>query len=98
MPDLNIEYFYHCLSAEQFETTVQGSKTYTVSYGPVRGGGVDYSCTCDAFKFRKKCKHIEQVKQSGKHCNWNQFVDGGDAENGCCPKCGGPVTSSAYGV
>jgi hypothetical protein len=81
MPDLTTEYFYHCESCEHFSTKVQGSKEYTVSYGQTPRGPYqyDYHCTCDAFKFGKgkPCKHIEEVKASGKHCNWNQFTDGG---------------------
>ena len=108
MPDLTIEYFYHCESAESFSTQVEGSngKKYTVSYGFAARGPYqyDYTCTCAAFKFSKgqPCKHIEQVKASGKHCNWQQFDEGGElSEQGgekCCPKCGSPVRSQGHGV
>lgn len=107
MPDLTVEYHYHCESCRYFRTEVKGSKgTYTVTYGETPRGPYqyDYHCTCDAFKFGKgkPCKHIEQVKASGQHCNWNQFIDGGqpaekDGEK-CCPKCGAAVFSQGYGV
>lgn len=93
MPDFNIEVFYHCQSAEYFSTEVQGSKKYTVSYGETPHGKYerDYQCTCDGFKFKKQCRHIDQVKKSGKHCNWMQFIEGEQPieVNGekCCPKC-----------
>lgn len=106
MPDLTVQYYYHCQSCEHFSTQVEGSKgkQHTVSYGATPRGHYqyDYHCTCDAFKFRKTCKHIEQVKASNKHCNWNQFLEGDEPVdvNGkkCCPRCGGDVFSQGYGV
>lgn len=107
MPDLSIHYFYHCESAEHFSTKVEGSKGkhYAVTYGPSRGRyQYDYHCSCDSFKFGKGkyCKHIEEVKKSGLHCNWQQFIDGGepvkkDGENRC-PNCGAGVYSQGHGV
>ena len=108
MPDLSIEYFYHCESAESYSTQVEGSKgkKYTVSYGhAVRGPyQYDYTCTCDSFKFSKgkPCKHIEQVQQSGTRCNWQQFLDGGQPSEKdgqkCCPRCGSAVHVQGHGV
>lgn len=106
MPDLTIEVYYHCQSAEHFSTQVTGSKgkQYIVSYGSTPRGPYeyDYQCTCDAFKFRKSCKHIEEVKKSGKHCKWMQFIDGGkpvekDGQK-YCPNCGLPAHAQRYGV
>ncbi len=94
MPDFINEYFYHCVSTDYFETTVPGLQ-YTVNYSSSKGlFQFDYTCTCKAFKFGcgKHCKHIEQVKNSGVHCNWQQFLEGGKPiltdGQAFCPKCG----------
>jgi hypothetical protein len=111
MPDLTTRYFWHCATAENWSTTVKGSRgdTYTVAWSRGRHknqGDVqyDYSCDCPSYKFRKGayCKHIKQVKASGDHCNWVEFHDGGDAveRNGehFCPECGDGVNSMGWGV
>jgi hypothetical protein len=107
MPDLTLESFYHCESAEHFSTEVEGSNgtKHTVSYTESNGNyQYDYKCTCHSFKFGrgKYCKHIKQVKESGQHCNWLQFVDGGKPieKNGemTCPRCGKSVSSQRWAV
>jgi len=108
MPDLTIEIYYHCQSAEHFTAKVKGSNNteHTVSYGATPRGPYqyDYSCTCQAFKFGKGkyCKHIDEVKKSEQHCNWLQIVEGGqpvekDGQK-CCPNCGLPAHPQRYGV
>lgn len=106
MPDFNIETYYHCNSAQCFSTKVMGSKEYTVSFSETLRGPYqyDYSCTCDAFKFGKckYCKHIEEVKKSGKHCGWMQFIHGDKPieQDGhkFCPKCGDEVSIERVAV
>ena len=107
MPDLTIEVYYHCQSAESFTIQVVGQHgTYTVSYGAMQHGPYeyDYTCTCQAFKFGKgkPCKHIKDVQKLGQHCNWLQQTDGGEPieKNGqkCCPNCGLPAHARRYGV
>lgn len=107
MPDLINQPYYHCESCEHFSTKVKGSKgsEYTVAYGPTRGPyEYDYHCTCDSFKFGKGnyCKHIKEVKNSGLHCNWSQFLEGGEPNevNGekVCPRCGARVHSMLWAV
>lgn len=106
MPDLTLQTFYHCQSAETFSTTVEGkSGKHTVSYGPSNGRyQYDWHCTCHSFKFGKgkHCKHIEAVKESGKRCGWMQFTDGGEVvrKNGqtFCPNCGLPAHAQQHGV
>jgi len=109
MPDLTTEYYYHCDTAEYWETEVQGSSgAYTVRWDNIshknRDVQYDYSCTCWAYKKGrgKHCKHIKQVIASGDHCKWMQFTDGDepvekDGEK-ACPKCGSPVHSMGWGV
>jgi len=110
MPDLTREVYYLCTTGEYWEMDVPNSKgdgTYIVRYDNLshknrRSVQYDYSCTCMAYKNRKGyCKHIEQAKKH--HCNWHQFMDGGDVgrdKNGnkCCPKCGASVTTQVWMV
>lgn len=103
MPDLTTEYYYHCETAEYWETTVIGSKgdKYLVKWdewGHHSGCTYDYSCNCWAYRkgHGKYCKHILQVKD--QHCNWNQWMDGGEPVDGKCPKCGGEISIHGVGV
>jgi hypothetical protein len=107
MPDLTIEYHYHCETAEDWSLEIKGKHgTYTVSWGRNwdRIGDVeyDYSCTCQGFKFRKTCSHIKEVKEKKLRCGWMGFTDGGKTvmKNGkaFCPKCGAEAHPLAYGV
>ena len=104
MPDFTYEVFYHCASAENWSTQVEGSKgkKYTVTWEQGREGH-DYTCTCQAFKFgRKACKHIKQVEQSDKHCKWLQFIDGDkpkmENNEAHCPKCGCQAFAQRWAV
>ena len=112
MPDLTIEYHWHCHSAEQFgPVEVEGSKgtVHFVQFtklGPrqmeLQSCQYGWICTCKSFLFRGgKCKHIKQVEDL--HCGWMQFTDGGEPEvdedgERCCPNCGKPVVSMGWGV
>ena len=110
MHDLVTEYFWHCDTAENWSTEVQGSigTTYTVfwnSHGHKNQEvKYDYSCTCKSYKFGsgKHCKHIKEVKESNKHCKWMQFTDGDDVvtENGerLCPSCNAKAHSMGWAV
>lgn len=113
MPDLTIEAYYHCQSAENWQTQVpasDGKGSYTVRWDRTshlmqRETQYAYSCTCKAYQHGKgkPCKHIEQVKASGAHCNWMEFIHGGEvgwdaSGNPVCPRCGGPVGAMNWGV
>lgn len=110
MPDLTYETFYHCETAERFETQVLGEKdVYTVTFGETPAGPYEYDweCDCPAFRFRKDrstyCKHIIKVKTSGEYCGWRQIVDGGGVNkklNGdtVCPKCGRTAIAARHAV
>lgn len=108
--DLTIEAHPHCVTAEHWSTTVQGSggKTHVVKWSEWDHlnrhlVSYDYSCSCPAYKFGKgkHCKHIEQTKAGDGHCNWMQFTDtSGHAYSGSedrCPKCGAEVRWMEWG-
>jgi hypothetical protein len=77
-----------------------GKQMYTVT---LNGGEGMPHCTCQGFKFRHGCKHIDWVWKHG--CLWNpQWKDGGPNDipaehihlyegypllDGPCPACGG---------
>jgi len=113
MPDLSMEVYYHCQSAEYWETLLPssgGQTAYTVRWDSSHHHNrerveYDYSCTCHAYQYGqgRYCKHIRQAQESGKHCNWMQVLNGEpparDANDApCCPRCGGPVHALRYGV
>jgi hypothetical protein len=55
--------------------------------------------TCMAYKTKPGyCKHIKALIESGKHCKWLQFIDGGKLKDGKCPKCGGEVGARRWAV
>lgn len=89
MPDFTFENFYACQDLEALVVKVHGSTgIHTVRYECH-----EWSCTCDGFKFHKKCKHI--AAEQKKACKWCQEWDGGEPvdknNKKYCPKCGGPV-------
>ena len=112
MPDLTVEYYYHCETAENWSTTFKGSSgtDYTVRYGatPLGRYQYDYSCSCSSFKYKRGvdsngyCKHIRAAEKD--HCKWMAFHDGGDAVvdpttgDPKCPKCGSDCRSMGWGV
>jgi len=108
MPDLSIEIFWQCETAEYFSAEVVGSKgeKHTVTYGITPMGKYQhgFSCTCKGFKFGKgkDCRHIKEIKDSKKYCGWMQFTDGSEPvhKNGkhFCPKCGREAVPRKWGV
>ncbi|HHZ94096.1 MAG TPA: hypothetical protein EYN67_00745 [Flavobacteriales bacterium] len=109
MHDFTYHTYYQCNSTEGFSTEVKGSNgnAYTVRYGSSGHKEHDYShgysCTCPSYKFDKKatCKHIEQVKKEGRHCNWMQFTDGNTPTiepdgTQVCPECGNGITAREW--
>ena len=107
MSDLTTEYYYHCDTAEGWQTEVKGSKgkTYTVKWDNFSHKNrqevqYDYSCNCQGYKFGKgkHCRHIREVVESEQHCNWMQFTDGDEPVENRCPKCGSNVHSMGWGV
>ena len=94
MPDLISTPFYYCKSVENFRITIGN---YIVTHGRSNGQfQYDWSCTCQGFKFRHKCKHIEEAKKH--YCGWDEFIDGGEPVNKLCPKCNKEIDSRLVGV
>jgi hypothetical protein len=105
MPDLVTEYYYHCETAENWSTQVQGSagNTYTVRWGREHKARHtvqhDWSCDCPAYRHKPGyCKHIQQVITQKLRCGWMQFINGGTPDNGKCPDCGGAIHSMGWAV
>jgi len=111
MPDLTIEAAWTCCTNVEWQTEVVGSRgdKHVVHYGllePVQrrkqGCLNGWTCSCQGFKFRGTCRHIEQVK--GDRCAWNAVLEPSmqaevnAAGERCCPLCGGPVTVINVGV
>jgi len=110
MPDLTTITVYACQTAEDYTTTVTGSKgdIYTVRLGRLFGIDLErfgcmfgWSCTCAGFRRRYRprgqyCKHIKEAQKA--HCGWDGMVDGGEPVDGKCPRCGAPVVARQEGV
>lgn len=94
MPDFTTHSFSYCKSVEDFKLSIGN---YLVTHG--RSGGqfqYDWNCTCQGFKFRHKCKHIEEAKK--QYCGWDQFIDNGEPIDKCCPNCGRDIGSRLVAV
>ena len=107
MPDLDIMTAYVCATNVRWSKKVTGSKgeTYAVSWGPTPTGECQYgwNCTCRSFKFRKTCRHVEDIEKCKERCGWNGILEptaqpeyvNGEAR---CPECHGPVEAFRVGV
>lgn len=104
MPDFDIQYFWHCTTADYWITEITGSKDakYIVTWDRYSHKNInaqyDWSCSCLGYKHRGDCKHIGKVKSQKMHCGWMQFVDGGEALNGKCPSCGNKIDSVGWAI
>lgn len=113
MSDLTIEYYWHCLTAEQFgpiNTTGSDGSSYSTEWTKLdpreaekQGSQYGWVCSCPSFRFRGvPCKHINRIRK--RRCGWMQFESGGEAVEYVdpparhCPKCMGPVACMGWGV
>lgn len=58
-------------------------------------------CTCMGFQFRRKCKHVDKLRE--KLCGWNEQIDDvrqtpQQEMEGICPKCGEETQVVRWGV
>jgi len=101
MPDFTIETYWICRTARGGSWQVNG---HTVTYGHnlnPRYGAPEYDYACDqeckGFKYRHDCRHVQKAKTL--HCNWQQFIDGGEPAAGQrCPRCGDALEAERYAV
>lgn len=113
MPDLTRETYWHCATAEFWETTIRGSReNYVVAWDRAPQGSsvqFDWRCSCPSFVYQRgvdnrgHCKHIRKVVQNGYRCGWSQFMHGDEPRRGpdgeyLCPKCGAEAHAQDWAV
>jgi hypothetical protein len=86
MPDLTPIVIATCKSNTLWTATINGHEVIYSRSGYSRYT-YDYSCDCQGFQYRRKCKHIEAAKEA--RCAWNAELSESNAET--CPRCGGDV-------
>jgi len=92
MPDLTIEIMQQCSNMEG-HGGFGGYHQYASLYPTSRH---TENCTCEGFKFRGDCKHINLARE--KLCNYHEQVDGSPDVDGVCPRCGSPTEYVRVGV
>jgi predicted RNA-binding Zn-ribbon protein involved in translation (DUF1610 family) len=83
MPDFTIEYYDMCSDLEEHKRWNVGGYTQSYFMG-------ELTCTCKGYKFRKTCKHINEVEKN--RCTWHGAYDEVQTKeqekNHICPMCG----------
>jgi hypothetical protein len=100
MPDLTIVYLQACATldkSDKFKSS-SGHGTYETH---VHVNEDQDSCTCPGFQYRRKCKHVTELRS--RLCGWNeQFSEEVQTPQqemeGICPKCGGETFVFKAGV
>jgi hypothetical protein len=100
VPDLTIEYVQICAldGLSEDVPSSKGDRTYHVV---VTNDETMDSCECDGFMFRRKCRHVAQLRE--KLCGWSaQYSDEVQTPQqemeAKCPRCGGDTRTIRVGV
>jgi hypothetical protein len=100
MPELDVIYIQVCsqTSVSEKMPSSRGGHEYNVSVG--YDESLDY-CECDGFRFRRKCRHVDALRQ--KLCCWNEQISDEKQTpqqemEGKCPKCGAETCVIRWGV
>ena len=100
MPDLDVIYIQVC-AAYSLADKVKSSRSDTEYDVLVSLDGSMDRCSCPGFQFRRKCKHVDELRT--KLCGWNEQID--DIQQtpqqeveAICPKCGGDTQTIRWGV
>ena len=100
MTDFTIESMQQCMEWEtkliKIPSSTNSNTIYmvTAEFMERRHRDSPYHCTCDGFKYRGHCKHVQKVMDENSICDWHELVgdpgqDEHQRENKICPKCGG---------
>lgn len=105
MPDLTTHAHFQCIDNEYWSAQV---KDYVVKWDSVSHKNrddvqYDYSCSCKAYQFGggRHCKHIKQVIEEKRRCEWNdEFHEevAGEPGDRKCPRCGKDVVAYKVAV
>lgn len=96
MPELSRVLTRTCPSNFNWSKSVFGSTgRHTVSFN-IRDG---VTCTCEGFRYRKTCKHVNDPAILKDHCGWgiDAFANHIYQED-VCPECGKRTTAFYVGV
>ena len=87
MTDFTIEVHQICRDASEKAMWSVGNYQQWVQNAEIH-------CSCKGFKFRKTCKHLNEIEKETR-CDWYGFLDEVQTEeqekNQICPRCGGPT-------
>lgn len=81
MPESEEKSYYYC---RQHENLVMSIKGYVQRYTILGSRGQrTLTCTCRAFYFRKKCKHVDEARK--EFCNWHEAIWEGNMTSSFVP-------------
>lgn len=95
MPELTRVMTRTCISNISWSRTFEGSLgiDHLVTYN----AGEGYACTCEGFRYRKKCKHVNESHDL--RCGWGEDAYANVIhEEDICPLCGEETVPFYVGV